>query len=108
MRLHSFRKAGYAAVDDICDYYYALKQDKYPVAAQVEPGFLFGQLPDEAPEKGESWDAISQDYKKIILKGITHWQSPSFMAYYPCNATFEGGLADLHSAMISNPGGYEH
>jgi hypothetical protein len=26
------------------------------------------------------------------------------MAYFPANATFEGCLADLHAAAISNPG----
>ncbi|CAO1619118.1 unnamed protein product [Parajaminaea phylloscopi] len=102
--IEGFRKAGYAAVDQICDYYHALQKDTLPVAAQVEPGFLFDQIPGQAPEEGEPWETINDDFKNVIMKGITHWQAPTFMAYYPCNATFEGGLADLHAAMISNPG----
>lgn len=100
----SFRKAGYAAVDSICDYYARLQRNELPVASQVQPGFLSKLIPDHAPEDGEPWDLISSDYQSKIMPGITHWQSPSFYAYYPGNATFEGGLADLHAAMISNPG----
>lgn len=74
------------------------------MCADVEPGFLSKVVPSEAPEQGQEWQVIARDYEEQIMPGITHWQSPSFFAYYPCNATFEGGLADLHAAMISNPG----
>jgi aromatic-L-amino-acid decarboxylase len=72
--------------------------------AQVEPGFLAKSIPDEAPEEGEEWSTISSDYQNIILPGITHWQHPNFYAYFPANATFEGALADLYAASITNPG----
>lgn len=98
----SFRKAGYEAVDAICDYYRTLEQR--PVMAQVEPGFLRDALPTAAPEEGEQWGAIAKDYHDLILPGITHWQHPNFYGFFPCNATFEGALADLHAAAISNPG----
>ena len=104
MDIEGFRKAGYDAVDRICEYYYQLQKNALPVNEEVEPGFLSKSIPSEAPEQGEQWEVIAQDYQDVILPGVTHWQSPSFFAYYPCNATFEGGLADLHAAMISNPG----
>lgn len=66
-----FRKAGYAAVDSICEYYATLQER--PVSAQVEPGFLARQLPTSAPEQGEPWSRIEQDYQNIIMPGITHW-----------------------------------
>lgn len=91
-------------MDRICEYYSRLERDSVPVSANVEPGFLRSALPSSAPEEGEEWSVIARDYEDTILPGITHWQSPSFFAYYPSNATFEGGLADLHAAMISNPG----
>lgn len=31
-------------------------------------------------------------------------QHPSFFAYYPANVTFEGIIADMHAAAITNPG----
>lgn len=41
-----FRKAGYAAVDSICDYYTNLRD--LPVVAQVEPGYLVNDLPSRS------------------------------------------------------------
>lgn len=38
------------------------------------------------------------------LIGLTHWQHPSFFAYFPTGGTFEGILADLYSTSTPNPG----
>ncbi|KAK0550248.1 hypothetical protein OC846_003728 [Tilletia horrida] len=97
-----FRRAGHAAIDAICDYY--KKLDELPVQAQVEPGFLWKQLPHSVPEEGESWSEIDKDFHKIIMPGMTNWQSGSFAAYFPGNATFEGALGDLYANAVSNPG----
>ncbi|KAI6148331.1 pyridoxal phosphate-dependent transferase [Pisolithus tinctorius] len=69
-----FRRAGYQAIDRICEYYYAL-QDR-PVTARVEPGrelVLTDTVPDpgtaEAPQTSESFDLIAQDYETYIMPG---------------------------------------
>lgn len=41
--LYRFRKAGYEAIDAICDYYKNIHER--PVMAQVEPDFLRNALP---------------------------------------------------------------
>jgi aromatic-L-amino-acid decarboxylase len=38
------------------------------------------------------------------VPGLTHWQHPSFFAYFPVAATFEGMLADLYASSTANPG----
>jgi len=45
MDIEAFRKAGYQAIDRICDFYYSL-QDR-PVVPPVQPGYLLKQLPGE-------------------------------------------------------------
>ncbi|SJX66387.1 related to Aromatic-L-amino-acid decarboxylase [Sporisorium reilianum f. sp. reilianum] len=102
MDIEGFRKAGYAAVDRICDYYASLAT--LPVSAAVEPGFLSASIPPTPPEHGQEWSQIDSDYHRIIMRGITHWQHPNFYGYFPCNASFEGAIADLYCASISNPG----
>ncbi|KAI9331792.1 pyridoxal phosphate-dependent transferase [Zopfochytrium polystomum] len=102
MDIEQFRKAGYAVIDKICDYYYSL--EKKPVWAPVQPGFMSKQIPDSPPEEGEDWAVISRDWDAVILPGITHWQHPNFYAYFPANATKEGILADMLAASVSNPG----
>ncbi|KDN44103.1 PLP-dependent transferase [Tilletiaria anomala UBC 951] len=102
MDIEQFRNAGYAVVDQICEYYKNLEQR--PVWAPVKPGFLGKSIPDSAPEEGEAWTVIFRDWEKVIMPGITHWQHPNFYAYFPSNATKEGILADMLAASISNPG----
>lgn len=36
--------------------------------------------------------------------GLTHWQHPSFFAYFPTACTFEGILGDLYASSTANPG----
>ncbi|KAJ9475851.1 hypothetical protein PHBOTO_005937 [Pseudozyma hubeiensis] len=102
MDIEEFRRAGYLAVDRICDYYASLSN--LPVSAQVSPGFLSQSIPSSPPASPEPWSTIDSDYHSIIIPGITHWQHPNFYGYFPCNASFPGMIADLYCASISNPG----
>ncbi|KAG9052015.1 hypothetical protein FS842_010633 [Serendipita sp. 407] len=102
MDIEEFRKAGYKAIDDICDYYHTLEER--PVVSQVEPGYLAKQMPDHPPLEGEKIEDITKDFQRLILPGMTHWQHPSFFAYYPQIASFESILGDLYAGALSNPG----
>ncbi|TBU63376.1 pyridoxal phosphate-dependent transferase [Dichomitus squalens] len=101
MDIEAFRKAGYQAIDRICDYYASMHER--PVVSQVKPGYLIETLPENPPEHGEQFDAIADDFQKLILPGITHWQHPNFFAYFPTANTFEGLLGDLYSSSVANP-----
>jgi hypothetical protein len=41
---------------------------------------------------------------EVPLAGLTHWQHPSFFAYFPTASTFEGMLGDLLSSSTASPG----
>jgi aromatic-L-amino-acid decarboxylase len=88
-----FRRHGHAVVDWIADYY--SKIESFPVLSQVKPGQIRASLPPTAPSKGEAFNTILGDIEKLILPGITHWQSPNFFAYFPCNASGPAILGDL-------------
>jgi len=96
MTPEEFRRHGHAVVDWIADYYTRI--ESFPVLSRVEPGEVRASLPPHAPEKGESFEAILGDIEKLILPGITHWQSPNFFAYFPCNASGPAILGDLLSS----------
>ena len=36
----------------------------------VQPGYIRQMIPDQAPEKGESWEAIFQDVERVIMPGV--------------------------------------
>ncbi len=74
-----------------------------PVRSQVTPGDVYRAIGTCAPERAEPMDEIMDDFEKIILPGMTHWQHPRFFAYFPSNATPPAILADfLTSTMAAN------
>lgn len=88
-----FRKHGHRVVDWIADYYEQL--ETFPVRSQVAPGAIRSVLPHAPPEQGEGFDAVLRDLDEVIMPDITHWQHPSFFAYFPANASGPAILGDL-------------
>jgi aromatic-L-amino-acid/L-tryptophan decarboxylase len=97
-----FRRRGHAVVDWIADYYARI--ESFPVLSQVEPGEVRKSLPATPPAKGETFDAMLRDLENLILPGVTHWQSPNFYAYFPCNASGAAILGDLLSSGLGVQG----
>ncbi|KAH8725517.1 dopa decarboxylase-like protein [Phaeosphaeriaceae sp. PMI808] len=94
-----FREAAKGAIDEIADYYDTLQER--PVLPSVKPGYLRPLLPDGPPEEGESWDSIQADIDRVIMPGLTHWQSPKFMAFFPCNSSFPAMIGDMYSGAFN-------
>ncbi|HEY3717515.1 MAG TPA: aminotransferase class V-fold PLP-dependent enzyme [Jatrophihabitantaceae bacterium] len=88
-----FRQHGHRVVDWIADYYEKL--ETFPVLSQSAPGSVRAALPAAPPEQGEPFDAVLRDLDDVIMPGITHWQHPSFFAYFPANASGPAILGDL-------------
>ncbi|OAL49004.1 dopa decarboxylase-like protein [Pyrenochaeta sp. DS3sAY3a] len=94
-----FRDAAKGAIDEIAQYYDTLAER--PVLPSVSPGYLKPLLPTSAPEEGESWDKIQADVDRVIVPGLTHWQSPKFMAFFPCNSSFPAMIGDMYSGAFN-------
>jgi aromatic-L-amino-acid decarboxylase len=90
-----FRKAGHRLIDWIADYRANIAD--FNVMARTEPGEIRAQLPSSAPDAPESFDAILGDLEKIILPGLSHWQSPNFFGYFPSNGLLSSVLGDYAS-----------
>ena len=96
MEKEMFRQYGYKFVDWLADYFEEIEE--YPVLSAVKPGSVINQLPGNPPFEGESLETIFEDFKKIIIPGITHWQHPSWFAYFPANNSPPSVLAELLTA----------
>jgi aromatic-L-amino-acid decarboxylase len=94
----SFKKWGYRCVDWVADY--LDEAEKYPVRSQLTPGDIRKKIPAGAPLQGEDMEKIMRDFQEIILPGITHWQHPSWFAYFPANSSPPSVLAELLTAGI--------
>uniref|UniRef100_A0A0D3D2A5 NAD-dependent epimerase/dehydratase domain-containing protein n=1 Tax=Brassica oleracea var. oleracea TaxID=109376 RepID=A0A0D3D2A5_BRAOL len=99
MDSEQLREYGHRMVNFIADYYKTI--ETFPVLSQVQPGYLHNLLPDSAPEQPETLEQVLDDVKEKILPGVTHWQSPSFFAYYPANSSVAGFLGEMLSAALN-------
>jgi aromatic-L-amino-acid decarboxylase len=70
------------------------------VRAQVKPGEVAAQLPESPPAAAEPMAEIFADFERIVLPGMTHWQHPSFFAYFPANASPPSVLAEMLTATL--------
>lgn len=73
----------------------------YPVLARVTPGEIAATLPQSAPLQGESLETILQDVDRLLLPGITHWNHPSFFAYFGISGSGPGIVGELLSAALN-------
>nr|QLI49059.1 tyrosine/DOPA decarboxylase [Gloriosa superba] len=90
-----FRRQGHMVIDFLADYYHNVGD--YPVRSQVEPGYLHKRLPSFPPDHPEPIEDILRDVTADIVPGITHWQSPSYFAYFPSSGSTAGFLGEMLS-----------
>jgi aromatic-L-amino-acid decarboxylase len=102
MTPNEFRLYGRAVVDWIADYHERI--ESLPVLSQVQPGEIHAKLPPEPPLRGEAFEKILGDVDRVLLPGITHWQSPNFFAFFPANTSGPSILAELLSAGLGVQG----
>ncbi len=96
MTPEEFRTIGYKIVDWIADY--RTRVAEYPVMSTVEPGQIRAKLPATPPQAAEPFAAIFEDLDQIILPGLSHWNHPSFFAYFPANSSLASVLGDYLSS----------
>ncbi|CAJ0606705.1 unnamed protein product [Cylicocyclus nassatus] len=97
-----FRKYGKEAVDYIANYLETIHKRR--VVPAIEPGYLKNLIPEEAPMQPESWEKVMDDFEKLIMPGVTHWQHPRFHAYFPAGNSFPSILANMIGDGIGSNG----
>ena len=102
MSAEEFRLHGHALVDWIAEYYKNV--ESYPVLSRSKPGGVRAALPSQPAQSGDSVESILRDVEKILMPGITHWQSPNFFAFFPSNTSGASILGDLLSSGLGVQG----
>ena len=97
-----FRAAAHAAVDWIADY--LEHPERYPVKSRAGSGDIRNALPASPPKNGETLEAMLNDFHRTIVPGITHWNHPSFFAYFANSASYPGILGELLAAGLNANG----
>jgi len=102
MTPEEFREHGHALIDWIADYVEHV--ERHPVASPVAPGDVRAALPPEPPAAREPFADVLRDVERVIVPGLTHWQHPSFFAYFPANSSYPSILGELLSAGLGVQG----
>ncbi len=100
--MSDFREDGALALEWVASYLEHVRE--LPVLAQVEPGAIRAALPAEPPDNPEPFSALLSDLDRLVVPGLTHWQSPRFFAYFATTATEPGVLAELLIAGLNQVG----
>ena len=99
MHPEDFRRYGHQVVDWIADYLSSVGD--YPVLSQVAPGDIRHALPAQPPEQPEAMEIILSDVDRVLMPGITHWNSPGFMAYFGITGSGPGILGEMLSGALN-------
>jgi aromatic-L-amino-acid/L-tryptophan decarboxylase len=97
--LEAFRSEAHRLVDWITRY--LADGERLPVLAQVRPGDVRGALPASPPAQPEPLGTFLADVERVVLPGMTHWNHPSFFAYFANSATAPGILGEMLSAAFN-------
>lgn len=97
-----FRQWGYKLIDWIADY--QERVENLPVLSRSSPGQVRAGLPAAPPRQGEDFAKIWRDIERVLLPGITHWQSPSFFAFFPANTSGPAILGEILAAGLGVQG----
>ena len=97
-----FRAAAHRAVDWVADYLETI--DTRPVLANVAPGDVAKQFASSPSSEGKAYEALMGELEQKLMPGITHWNHPSFFAYFSITGSQAGILGELLSAAINANG----
>src|SRR2546427_718743 len=74
MQPDEFRRQAHALVDWMADYLRDV--GTLPIIPAVLPGDIRSQLPASPPETGEAFEALFEDFRRVVVPGMTHWNHP--------------------------------
>ena len=102
MTPEEFRHWGHAVVDWLAAY--QQRVETLPVLSTAQPGELRRKLPPHPPQEGEPFSAMLADVERLILPGLTHWQSPNFFGFFPANTSAPSILGEMLAAGLGVQG----
>jgi len=98
MHPDEFRRHAHALVDWMADYLRDV--GTLPVTPAVAPGDIRRQVPEQPPLDPEPFEAVFEDFRQVVLPGMTHWNHPGWFAYFPGNNSAPSILGEMLTATL--------
>src|SRR5215216_5293281 len=93
-----FRRSAHQLVDWMAEYFKHVGE--LPITPDLQPGDVIRKLPTSPPDQGEPFEAIWEDFRRLILPGMTHWNHPGWFAYFPGNNSPASVLGEMLTATL--------
>jgi aromatic-L-amino-acid/L-tryptophan decarboxylase len=98
MHPDEFRRHAHELVDWMADYLRDVGE--LPVTPPVAPGDVRRSLSPVPPEEGEAFERLFEDFRRVIVPGMVHWNHPGWFAYFPSNHSPPSILAEMLTATL--------
>jgi aromatic-L-amino-acid/L-tryptophan decarboxylase len=98
MHPDEFRRHAHELVDWMADYLRDV--GTLPVTPAVAPGDIRRQLPAGPPLDAEPFERLFEDFRQVIVPGMTHWNHPGWFAYFPGNNSAPSILGEMLTATM--------
>jgi len=98
MHPDDFRRHAHTLVDWMADYLRDV--GSLPITPAVTPGDIRRQVPDTPPLDPEPFEALLEDFQRVIVPGMTHWNHPGWFAYFPGNNSPPSILGEMLTATM--------
>ena len=79
---------------------YLAEPHRHRVLPDVRPGDIRNRLPTSPPAKPEAISAMLDDFERVIVPGLTHWNHPGFFGYFATSSSVPGIIAEMLSAAV--------
>ncbi|HEY8256487.1 MAG TPA: aminotransferase class I/II-fold pyridoxal phosphate-dependent enzyme [Gemmatimonadales bacterium] len=98
MEPEEFRRHAHALADWMADYLRDV--GTLPITPAIAPGDIRRQLPPAPPSVAEPFERLFADFQRIVVPGMTHWNHPGWMAYFPGNTSPPSILGEMLTAVM--------
>ena len=98
MTPEEFRRHAHELVDWMADYLAGVGD--LPITSSGAPGDIRRRLPESPPSEGEPFATLFQDFRELIVPGMTHWNHPGWFAYFPGNNSPPSILGEMLTATM--------
>ena len=98
MHPDEFRRHAHELVDWMADYLRDV--GTMPITPAVTPGDIRRQIPATPPIDAEPFEALFDDFRRVIVPGMTHWNHPGWFAYFPGNTSPPSILGEMLTATL--------
>jgi aromatic-L-amino-acid decarboxylase len=98
MPVEEFRRHAHSLVDRVADLLEHPEQRR--VFPLTEPGATTAELLD-ADLSATPFAELLAEFDRAVLPGLTHWNHPGFMAYFPNTGSYPAILAELLATSLN-------